>query len=181
MSHRFAQGASAAIMILASTAAFGQTRSQMTPGDQQFIKEAAIGGQFEVDAGKLAAQSANPQVKQFGEKMVQDHGTADAQLKNIVQAQGATAPAGLDPKHAQLRNRLASLKGEAFDREYITQMVKDHDEDAKKFADEQRNTKDPQLKQFAEQTLTVIKEHDQMARQIAGTMGIKVSARDKRG
>ena len=180
MGYRSALGASVAAALLASAVAFAQAPpsqdGKITPSDQSFLKNAAIGGQFEVEAGKLAERSANPKIKEFGAKMVQDHGKADAQLKQLVASHGWSLPQGLDSEHAQIRDHLASLKGEEFDREYMQLMVKDHDQDTKEFADEERTTHDPQLKQFVQNTLTVIKEHDQMARQIAGSMSLKTNA-----
>ncbi|HEX3881502.1 MAG TPA: DUF4142 domain-containing protein [Stellaceae bacterium] len=175
MRHRLVYGASLAVALLAGGAALSPCRAAVSAADQQFINEAAVGGQFEIAAGKIAARSTNPQVQAFGQRMVRDHSAADAQLQQLVETQGGKLPGALDPQHQQLRDHLASLKGDEFDREYIALMVKDHDDDTKAFADEQRNTTDPKLKQFVEQTLTVVKEHDQMARQIAGTMGLKLN------
>lgn len=175
MRFHFIQGAALTVGLIAGTAAITPGRAAVSASDQQFINAAAVGGQFEVAAGQLAAKSTNPKVQAFGQRMVKDHSSADAQLARLVKAQGGTLPKGLDAEHTQLRDHLASLKGAEFDHEYITMMVKDHDADAKAFADEERNTTDPKLKQFVEQTLTIVKEHDQLARQIAGDMGIKLN------
>src|SRR5690348_7523020 len=153
MRHRWILGAAMTAGLLAGVASAPPIRAAVSAADQQFINEAAIGGQFEVEAGKLAAKSTNPKVQAFGQRMVKDHSAADAQLAQLVKAQGGKLPQGLDAEHTQLRDHLASLKGAEFDQEYIKQMVKDHDADTKVFADEQRTTTDPKLKQFAEQTL----------------------------
>jgi putative membrane protein len=167
--------------LLALAAPLTPSRAAVSAADQQFINAAAVGGQFEVEAGKLAAKSTNPKVQAFGQRMVKDHSAADAQLAQLVKAQGGSLPQGLDAEHTQLRDHLASLKGAEFDKEYIKEMVKAHDQDEKLFADEERNTTDPKLKQWVEQTLTVVKEHDQMARQIAGDMGIKLNLQAPNG
>lgn len=175
MRHPFIQGTALTVALLAGTAALTPGRAAVTAADQQFIDEAAVGGQFEVAVGQLAAKSTDPKVEAFGQRMVKDHSAANAALASLVKAQGGTLPKGLDAEHQQLRDHLASLKGAEFDREYIQLMVKDHDADTKAFADEERHTTDQKLKQFVEQTLTIIKEHDQLARQIAGDMGIKLN------
>lgn len=175
MRRQFFQGALLTAALLAGTALLTPGHAAVSAADQQFINAAAVGGQFEVEAGKLAAKSTDPKVQSFGQRMVKDHGAADAELARLVKAQGGTLPKGLDAEHTQLRDHLATLKGKEFDQEYIKLMVKEHDDDIKAFADEERNTTDPKLKQFVEQTLTTIKEHDQLARQIAGEMGIKLN------
>ena len=141
----------------------------LSAADQNFINEAAIGGQFEVEAGKLAQRSANPQIKEFRPRD-EDDSAAGAKLKRIAAAKGVMVSQDLDAKHANTRDHLASLKGPEFDREYIQEMVKDHDEDAQIFADAAQNGNDPQIKRFAADTLSVIKAHDKMAHEIAASM-----------
>ena len=52
--------------------------------DTGFVKQAAEGGMMEVAKGKLAAQKgAHDAVKQFGQKMVDDHTKAGDELKSI--------------------------------------------------------------------------------------------------
>jgi putative membrane protein len=174
--------ASFAVGIGLSAGAFAQTNmvrgteptqrapEQLSAADQKFISEAAIGGQFEVEAGKIAEHSASPQVKEFGARMVKDHGAAYAKLKQLATMRGAKTPQGLDAKHAEIRDHLASLKGSEFDREYIREMVKDHDEDVQAFADAARTLNDPQFRRFAADTLPVIQAHDKMAHEIAASM-----------
>ncbi|HEY1798507.1 MAG TPA: DUF4142 domain-containing protein [Stellaceae bacterium] len=175
MRHHLIQRAALTAALLAGAAALAPGHAAVNANDQQFINEAAVGGQFEVEAGKLAAKSTNPKVEAFGQRMVKDHSAANAELSRLVKAQGGTVPQGLDAEHTQLRDHLASLKGDEFDKEYIQLMVKHHDDDTKAFSDEERHTTDPKLKQFVEQTLTIVREQDQMARQIAGDMGLKLN------
>jgi len=145
-----------------------QTQERLSPADSEFIKDAAIGGMFEVETGRLAERNAsNPQVKQFGERMVRDHGNANAQLTAIATGKGATIPKALDHEHAQLHERLGRLHGAEFDRAYMSAMVKDHDTDAQKFAKQADNGKDEDLRRFARNTLAVIQEHDKMAHDLA--------------
>jgi putative membrane protein len=172
MDLRLVRTACCAAALLAWAPALAQTpAAALSAGDQQFVSAAAIGGQFEVEAGKLAARSTNGRVKAFGERMVRDHSAAGARLAAIVKGHG-TLPKGLDAEHQQQRDQLAALKGKDFDRAYISLMIKDHDADTKAFSDEERTVADPRLKQFVEQTLTMVKEHDQLARQVAGTLGV---------
>ena len=68
------------------------------PTDAKFVHEAAIGGMAEVSLGKLAAEKAtNPDVKQFGQRMVDDHSKANDELKTYASQKGVTLPADVDP------------------------------------------------------------------------------------
>ena len=96
-------------------------------GDRKFVEEAAQGGMAEVEHGKLAAQRAtNAQVKQFAERMVQDHGKANDELKTIAGARGITPPTTVERKHHREMEKLAKLKGADFDRAYVAQEVAYH-------------------------------------------------------
>ena len=66
---------------------------RLSQADMKFIHEAAMGGMAEVEIGRVAERNAqNPQVKQFGARMVKDHDAANAQLTAIATGKGATLP-----------------------------------------------------------------------------------------
>jgi putative membrane protein len=188
MTNRFLQTAAFAIGVGLSTTAFAQPSpstagtpaAPLSAADANFAKEATIGGQFEVETGKVAERSSNPQVRQFGARMVKDHSAAGAKLKSIASERSVTVPQELDAQHAQIRDHLASLKGAEFDHEYMREMVKDHDEDARTFADAARTLTDRQLKRFAADTLPVIQTHDRMAHQIEASITATGSSSPRR-
>ncbi len=181
---KYLQGIAIAGGIMAAGAALAQPTPQpaapavgsvgkLSVADQKFVDSAAVGGLYEVEAGKLAEKSANPQVKQFGARMVHDHGAAGAKLKQIVTAQGGTAPQELDQEHQQKLDHLRSLRGSEFAQAYMQDMVKDHDTDAQEFGQAAQSLDNRQLKTFAQQTLKVIEAHDKMAHQITDKMATR--------
>jgi putative membrane protein len=132
----------------------------MKSADTHFAIEAAQGGMAEVKLGKLAADKAgSPDVKAFGQQMVDDHTKANDQLKSIAQAEGITLPGDVNQKQQAMYDRLSKLSGADFDRQYVKSMVMDHQEDVKDFHKEANTGKDPQIKSFAAQTLPVIQGH----------------------
>jgi putative membrane protein len=57
--------------------------------DRRFIMEAAHGGMMEVDLGKVAAQKGmSDEVKQFGQRMVDDHTKANDELMQLASSKG---------------------------------------------------------------------------------------------
>src|SRR5437588_6359038 len=61
--------------------------------DKQFLKEAADGGLAEVELGQLASSKASSdEVKKFGQRMVEDHGKANDQLKQLAQSKNVDLP-----------------------------------------------------------------------------------------
>ena len=110
--------------------------------------------------------AAQQQVKDFGSRMVQDHSQAGDQLKAIAQQKGVQLPDQLDGEHRAMRDRLAKLQGDQFDRAYMRLMTSDHDKDVKEFRKEAQASKDPDLKRFARDTLNTIEQHDQLAHNV---------------
>jgi len=134
----------------------------MTPkvDDKKFVKDAAIGGMAEVELGKLAAEKGSSEaVKQFGQKMVDDHTKANDQLKQLASKEGITIPDTLDSKHQSRVDKLAKLSGPKFDKAYVKDAVKDHEKDVSEFKNEAQYGSDPNVKQFASSTLPVLQEH----------------------
>ena len=151
------------------------TKTAKAGADQTFVMKAARGGLAEVELGKLAQDKAtNDEVKQFGKKMVDDHGKANDELKSLAQSKNITLPTDLSVKDKALHDRLAKLSGAAFDRAYMQAMLKDHREDVNEFRTESRSGSDPEVKQWAAKTLPTLESHLKLAQddnKAVGTSG----------
>jgi putative membrane protein len=146
--------------------------AQVKVDDKTFVKQAAIGGLTEVELGKVAIQKASSDaVKQFGQKMVDDHSKANDQLKEAATKAGFEVPAAPDSKHQGRINKLSKLSGTEFDRAYIKDQLKDHKEDVKKFQQEAQGGTNPAIKNFASQTLPTLQRHLQMAQRLKDSNG----------
>ena len=139
-----------------------------TMTDTHFLDKAAEGGLAEVEFGKLAEQKAgDEQVKKFGERMVTDHCKVNQQLKDVAQQEHIQIPDHLSATDQAAKDRLEKLSGAEFDHVYMKDMVKDHKADIAEFARESESAKDPAVKNFAQQTLPVLRQHLQIAEKIA--------------
>ena len=140
--------------------------------DEAFARKAVQGGMADVKLGELAQEKASSDaVKQFGKRMVEDHTKANDELKQAASKEGFTLPTDLDPKDEATYDSLAKLSGDAFDRAYAKDMVKDHQQDIVEFRREANTGKRDAIKSFAAETLPTLQEHLKEARQ----MGQKVS------
>jgi putative membrane protein len=149
--------------------------------DHAFVSKALEGGVTEVQLGQLAQQkSQSPDVKQFGEKMVQDHSLLGEQMKQIAKVMGVNEPKGPSKKDKQLIAKLEGMSGTEFDQEYIKAMVKDHKQDLKDFKDEAQMTQDPNLQQVTKTGTNVISQHLQMIEQIAQAHNVSTEASNKK-
>lgn len=160
-------------ILFVSTAVLAQENAnRLSNPDATFANKAAQGGMAEVQLGQLATQKAsNPDVKAFGQRMVDDHSKANDEFKGIVSRKGVTLPTGLDAKDQATYDRLSKLEGAAFDRAYMADMVKDHRADIAEFEKEANSGSDPDIKGFAAKTLPTLKHHLEMAESAQAKVG----------
>jgi len=138
--------------------------NRLTSGDSTFANKAAAGGMAEVKLGQLAKEKASSQkVKDFGQRMIDDHTKANDELKDIAGRKGITLPTSLDSKDQATYDRLAKLNGVEFDKAYMRDMVSDHRTDVSEFKRESEHGTDPDLKAFAAKTTPILEQHLQLA------------------
>ena len=143
--------------------------ANMASQDRNFLMDAAMGGMMEVELGRVAAQQGTSDaVKQFGQRMVDDHSKANTELMSLASSKGITLPTELDPKHKEHVTRLSGMSGADFDREYTKMMVSDHMKDVSEFEKQSTRGTDADLKAFASKTLPTLQEHLRMAKALPG-------------
>ena len=144
--------------------------------DKKFMMEAAKGGMAEVQLGQLATKKGvKAGVKQFGAQMVEDHTSANEELKGIAASKGVTLPTDVGAKYKAIIARLSKLNGAALDSSYIKNMVMDHEKDIKDFTKASKNCNDPDVKSFAAKTLPTLKGHYTMIKEMRnGKMASKM-------
>ncbi|MFN7995883.1 MAG: DUF4142 domain-containing protein [Bryobacteraceae bacterium] len=152
-------------------------KMSMAGSDHTFAMKAAQGGMAEVELGNLAVQKASsPDVKQFGQRMVDDHSKANDQLKEVAGKDKLSLPTGIDAKDQALKNRLEKLSGKQFDEAYMNAMVRDHRTDVSEFQKEANHGNNPDLKSFAANTLPTLQDHLRMAQdtmsKVKGSQGM---------
>ena len=150
-----------------SHASGGHPAKESAAADAMFIRTAAMDGMAEVEHGRLAAQhAAHDEVKQFGQRMVDDHSKAGDELKGLASQKSVTLPTELGAKHQAVQDKLSKLKGAAFDRAYMGHMVTAHQQAVALFQKEASGGKDADAKAWAAKTLPPLQEHLKMARGI---------------
>ena len=137
-----------------------QPAASLNAKDKDFISKAAAGGMMEVQMGEMASKMGkSPEVKKIGQMMVSDHTRANNELKAIAEKKGLSI--GKPQKGPP-------SMGADFDRQYLAQMVSDHQQDIALFQGEAKNGTDPEIKGFAAKTLPVIQRHLAMVKQAMG-------------
>jgi len=142
--------------------------------DSKFVLEAAGGGMAEVEMGKLAAdKGTDPDVKKFGQRMVDDHSKANDELKQIAGQKGITLPADVPAAEKAKIDKMSKMTGAAFDKAYMADMVRDHREDVAAFRKESKSGKDSDVQSFAGKTLPTLEDHLKMAEETNAKVGGK--------
>jgi putative membrane protein len=131
--------------------------SSLTANDRDFMKKAAEGGMEEVEMGRMAEQQGkSAEVKAFGKRMVTDHSKANSELMALASRKGVKLPTHGPKKE--------TMRGDNFDKQYISDMVKDHEKDLAEFQREASNGSDPDVKAFATRNAKVIQKHFELAK-----------------
>ncbi|MGE0128098.1 MAG: DUF4142 domain-containing protein [Blastocatellales bacterium] len=150
------------------------TATGISSFDQEFMTDAARHGMMEVQLGNLAAQKASStDVKKFGQRIATDQSKIGQMLQQLASSLNVTLPQELTPGQQQEVSKLQDLSGKQFDRDFMSLMLKDHAEDITTYERAINQVTNAELKQFASQALPILREHAELARSIAGKIGLK--------
>ncbi len=136
---------------------------------QDFATEAAISDMFEIRSSKLALDKVTDgATTSFAKQMIKDHSKTTAEVENLVASGKVSAklPTGLDSSHQSLLDKLKSLSGTDFEKEYHDDQVKGHKDAVDLFKRYAKGGKNADLKRFAESVLPTIERHFGMAQNI---------------
>jgi putative membrane protein len=144
--------------------------SRLDAADRMFIIDAALGGMAEVELGRMAQDRATLQpVRDFGRRMVQEHGQANQELMQIAARLGVMAPTTFDPARQAAKESLQLLSGREFDRQYVEQQFTEHATALTAFQMASQRAEDEELRAFARRTAPVIQQHLDTLRSIWNT------------
>jgi putative membrane protein len=139
----------------------------MSPQDKEFVIKAGQAGMAEVSAGQTAAEKGrSADVKAFANRMVQDHGKGNEELRELATVKGLALPTELAEEHKQAADHLSALSGSAFDQQYMKHMVDDHTKAVADFDKASREAQDADLKNWAAKTLPTLQDHLRQAKDI---------------
>jgi putative membrane protein len=143
--------------------------SMLDSSDKKFMMEAGMGGMAEVEMARVALQRASSEaVKQYAQRMIDDHTKAGQELTELASTKGVTLATALDTKHTNMLTKMQQLSGAEFDRAYIKEAgVKSHEKMEKLFMREAERGKDADTKAFASKTLPTVQDHLRMAREMS--------------
>ena len=127
---------------------------------REFVRQAALGGMFEVQSAQLAIERASsPAVQDTAKMLLRDHQQANDQLRSIATSKAINVPTTLDSEHQQMLDELRNLQGDPFDKEFHRMQVDAHGKAIELFEKASEDLKEPELKDFAQKLLPTLKAH----------------------
>ncbi len=139
-------------------------RAPNTPSGttQTFVKNAAMTDMFEIQSGELAQQKAdNPAYKDFAQMIVSNHTKSSNELKGM--NLGVQLPQQLDAAHKAKLDKLNSMSGAAFERQFKADQVQGHKQAIGQFERYARSGENSELKKWAQDTVPTLQKHLQHA------------------
>ena len=135
--------------------------------DRKFVEDLTQANMAEIQLAQIAKERGqNQAVKDFADRMVNDHTQAGQRLSSLAGPLGITPPDKMDFMHRHLEKKLRKENPSSFDEEYIESQVKDHKKVLDMLKKESESGENADLKQFASQLQPTIQEHLQLAQQI---------------
>jgi putative membrane protein len=174
---------SAAPSASGSAGSTGST-AKVDPKLQEHVQKLHAENQAEVHMGEMGEQQASsPEVKQFAQRLHQDHQQLDAKLTQTAQAAGITLEGKAyesGEKSAQKEmQKLQGKSGADFDKAFVQMMVKDHEKDIKatqEAAKEAHKAGKTELASLLDQAVVGMQGHLKMAKDLEHTVGKGKSA-----
>ncbi len=144
------------------------TANSLSQEDRDMIEDLAEANIAEIETGRLAlSKSQTPGVREYAQKMIDEHSMAQQELQQMAQAKGMTLPQETDLAHRTVAGALRLLSGQTFDSQYINRVgVDDHQRTVELLQKAQGQARDTELKALAGRMLPVVQAHLDMARQM---------------
>ena len=119
----------------------------------QFLTDVIQDNNAEIKFGQAAQDMGSSQgVRDFGKMLVDDHTKANTQAVQLAKSMNIVVPNGIKPDAMSEFNMATGMSGAAFDKDFVADMVKDHQKAVDKFQQEADSSDPAPVTDFAKQT-----------------------------
>ncbi len=140
--------------------------------DDLFLTQAAQGSAAEIEWAELALdRSRDPQVRQYAQRMIQDHQAVTQDLRRTADMVDVSVPSSLSASQAMVSETLDDLDGRAFDTQYVGQVLASHARQLELFEHASLHAENPQVRSFAAQHIGDLQSHLGQARRLHRQLG----------
>lgn len=147
--------------------------AKLADADREVLADLAMANMAEIATANIALdKSANPDVKGYAQRMLDDHTKAQAEVQALAKAKGVELPTELNIKYKAKTAMLKALKGEIFNRTYIKQSGRaDHRDTHGKLKAGLEDVKDPEVKALVTKIRPIVEQHLIMAEELIAKSG----------
>lgn len=132
--------------------------------EREFILMAAQGNNAEIQTSQLALErSQNDTVRQYAQRMVEEHTAANEQLQPLAEQRGIELPANASSFDTAVLEQLTQIPDEQFDQAYMDAQVNAHLKSLAVFRTGARQVADTDLQNYASTLLPSIRDHLEIA------------------
>lgn len=141
--------------------------------EQRFMVEAYMGNLAEVAFGQLAQQRGQSQgVKDFGQKLIDDHAAANAKVGQYLDDQQVQRPIHVPLAALNSFTKLSEASDQDFDKVFAKELTKEHEKDIASYQKWAKSAKNEEVRSYINETLPALKDHLKTAKQLTkGTPG----------
>lgn len=135
----------------------------ITPHTSDFVKEAAQNDMFEIQSSQLASAKMQGGGQAFAKQMVTDHTKTTNELQGLAETANIPLPAAMSNSQEDMLNKLKTLNGDDFSKQYVRDQVSAHKTAASLFHRYSSGGRNAQIKAWAGQTVPTLQRHLDMA------------------
>ena len=136
-------------------------------GSREFLLQVMQDSLAEMELCMVALDNSdNPEIKAFAQAMIDEHGKLGQQIERLAQRMQVAFPKKVRSEHASLIRQMSTLKGEQFDRQFIEQNLRYHENDLKVFEHYAR-TESGEVGTLAEAGARLFGRHLKMIKELA--------------
>ena len=140
-------------------------RAPSSTGGNEFLAQALQDSLAEVELCEMALQkTANDEVKKFAQRMIDEHSQMGREIEQLAGRKNLSLPTDVSDEDRSVMDRLSTLDGPDFDRQFIEHNVKEHEKDIKVFRHYAEQEQDPELKAMAGKGEQMLAQHAIIAR-----------------
>ena len=137
---------------------------------KSYIEDEASQNLLEQKLGKLAQQSDNQQIKQFGQTILDAHDQSQQDLKKAAESAGVSVPDSMTQYDQAKYDALSKLSGKTFDMAYANAEVGGHITDILGDMQIANNCQEQAVKSYARNEIPTQQKHLQMISKAATSM-----------
>lgn len=136
--------------------------------DSEFLVAAAETDLEEIEIGKLAlAKGTDPEVKKFGQMLIDDHTKASAEAKPFAEKKNISLPTSITDKGKEAYEDLNKQKvGKDFDMKFADMMVDGHEKAIEKMKEASEKANDPEVRNWAGKMVPTLQGHLEHAKML---------------